>query len=100
MTARGVYRAKSQLFVLESRFLSTGHSTSTPRATTFLFRPPRKVIVSEQWVIFRAHPGIWPFRVIPTSEVLSTLNFGPSSTKLGGTVRAIIKVTHNDNVCT
>ena len=42
MTARGVYRAKSQLFVLESRFLSTGHSTSTPRATTFLFRPPRK----------------------------------------------------------
>ena len=29
------FRAKSHFFVLESRFLSTGHITSTPGATTF-----------------------------------------------------------------
>ena len=28
---------------------------------------------------------------------ISTLNFGPISTKLGGTVRAIKKMTQNDN---
>ena len=28
---------------------------------------------------------------------ISTPNFGPSSTKLGGTVQAIKKMTHNDN---
>ena len=29
--------------------------------------------------------------------MLKTLNFGPLSTKLGGTVGAIKKITHNDN---
>ena len=29
--------------------------------------------------------------------IISTLNFGPSSTKLGGTVRAIKILTHKDN---
>ena len=35
-------------------------------------------------------------RAIPTF-IISTLNFGPSSTKLGGTVQAIKKMTQNDN---
>ena len=30
--------------------------------------------------------------------MISTLNFGPFSTKLGGTVRAIKKMTQNDNI--
>ena len=45
-----------------------------------------------------AHPGFWPIRSSTKSLLyVSTLNFGPPSTKLGGTVRVIKKMTHNDN---
>ena len=53
---------------------------------------PQKYSVSEVWVIF------WPIRSSTKSLLyVSTLNFGPWSTKLGGTVRAIKNITHNDN---
>ena len=37
-----IFGAKSQFFVLQSRFLSTGHITSTIGATAFPLGPPRK----------------------------------------------------------
>ena len=58
---------------------------------------PKKFSVSELWVIFLgslrflAISGLWHFASISTS------NFGQWSTKLGGTARAIKKMTHNDN---
>ena len=60
--------AKSQVIVLESRFCQQGIQR-----------------------FFFAILGNSPIAII------STLNFGPQSTKLGGTVRAINKMTQNDN---
>ena len=56
---------------------------------------PKKFSVTKHWVIFwgcfLAVPGHSPITSI------NTLNFGLFSTKLGGTVRAIKKMTQNDN---
>ena len=68
-----------------------------PRATTFPFGPPQKKFR------FRARGnflGLTPvFAVFGHSHFrgATTLNFGPISTKLGGTVRAIQKMTQKDN---
>ena len=53
--------------------------------------------VSKLLVIFRGSP--WFLAVSGHSHfaIISTLNFGPLSTKLGGTVRAIKKMTHNNH---
>ena len=54
-----IYGAKTQFYVLESRFLSKGHTTidQYTRATIFQFGPPhKKISVSEVWVIFRGLP--------------------------------------------
>ena len=81
----GIFRAKSQLFVLKSRFLPTGHITSIPGATTFPFRPPQKNSVSELWVIFRGSPLFLAVSGHSPITSKNTINFGPFSTKLGGT---------------
>ena len=57
-----IFGAQSQFFVLESWFLSTGHITSIPRATTFPFGPSQTNSVSELWVIFQGHFGPVPNR--------------------------------------
>ena len=41
-TKMWIFGAKSNFFVLDSRFLSTGHITSMPGAKTFPFGPPQK----------------------------------------------------------
>ena len=94
-----IFGAKSQFFGLESRFLLTGFITITPGNTTFQFRPTRKKFhFPSYWPFSGADPRFWPFRVCVTSLLyVSTLNFRPPSTKLGGTVRVIKKMTHNDN---
>ena len=58
---------------------------------------PQKISVSELGVIFWGSPLI--LAVFGHSHVrgVPTLNFGPITTKLGGTVRAIKKMTQNDN---
>ena len=58
---------------------------------------PQKNSVSELWVFFCGSP--WFLAVSGHSHfaIISSLNFGPLSTKLGGTVQAIKKMTHNDN---
>ena len=59
---------------------------------------PKKISLSELWVIFQGTPLF--LAVLGHSHItiiISTLNFGPSSTKLGGTVQAIKKMTQKDN---
>ena len=58
---------------------------------------PKKISVSELGVIFWGSPLF--LAVFGHSHVrgATTLNFGPISTKLGGTVRAIKKMTQKDN---
>ena len=59
--------------------------------------PPKKISVSEQWVIFWGSPlflAIWGHSPITS---ISTLNFGPFSMKLVGTVRAIKEMTQNED---
>ena len=58
---------------------------------------PKKISVSELWVIFWGSPLF--LAVFGHSHVrgATTLNFGPISTKLGGIVRAIKKMTQKDN---
>ena len=61
-TKIGIFGAKSQFFVLESRFLSIEHINSTPRATHFLFGPTRKNSLFGYGSFFGAYPGFWPFQ--------------------------------------
>ena len=58
---------------------------------------PKKISVSELCVIFRGSPLF--LAVFGHSHVrgATTLNFGPISTKLGGIVRVIKKMTQRDN---
>ena len=78
-------------------FCQQGISLVHPRVTTFPFGPPRKKFR------FRARGhflGITPVLAIFGHSFFrgaTTLNFGPISTKLGGTVRAIKKMTQKDN---
>ena len=72
--------------------------TTIPGATTFPFEPPPKKfpflsLGSFFWgsPLFLSIFGHSHVRGVPT------LNFGPISTKLGGTVRAIKKMTQKDN---
>ena len=55
---------------------------------------PKKIIVSELGVIFRGSPLFLAVLGLCHDRGVPTLNFGPISTKLGGTVRAIKKMTH------
>ena len=94
----GYLGPKVNIFVLESQLLSTVHIISTLGATTFPFGPPWiEISVSELWVIFRGSPLFLAVSVNSHFTIINTLNFGPSSMKLVGAVRAIKKMTHNDN---
>ena len=71
-----IYGAKSQFFVLESKFLSTGHITSIPGATTFPFGSPRKKF------IFWGSPWFWANLGQYNFARISTLIFYPKLTFL------------------
>ena len=58
---------------------------------------PKKISVSELGVIFRGSTLFLALSGHSHIRGISTLNFGLFSTKLGGTVRAIKKMTQNDN---
>ena len=68
-----------------------------PGATASLLDLPKKNSVSVLWVIFRGSPLFLAVLGHSPITIISTLNFGPISTKLGGTVRAIKKMTQKDN---
>ena len=75
----------------------TGHITSIPGATTFPFGPPPKRVSFRAMGHFWGSPLFLAVLGLCHDRGISTLNFGPFSTKLGGTVRAIKKMTQNDN---
>ena len=58
---------------------------------------PKKNSISKLGVIFRGSPPFLALSGHSHVRGISTLNIGPFSTKLGGTVRAIKKMTQNDN---
>ena len=58
---------------------------------------PKKNSVSELGVIFWGSPLFLAVSGHSHFAFISTLNFGPWLTKIGGTVQAIIKMTHNCN---
>ena len=92
-----IFGAKSQFLYGNRDFCRQGISPVCPWLQLSQSDQPKRNSVSELWVIFRGSPlflavlGHFPITSI------STLNFGPFSTKLGGTVRAIKKMTQNDN---
>ena len=57
----------------------------------------KKISVSEVGVIFQGSSWIWAILGLFPIANISTLNFGPWPTKLGGTVRVARKTTHIDN---
>ena len=63
----------------------------------FPIRTTQKISVSELWFIFRGSPLFLALLGLCHFISISTLNFGPFSTRLGGTVRAIKKMTQKDN---
>ena len=73
------------------RFLSTGHITNIPGTT------PKKNSVSEQWVIFWGSPLFSSVSGHSSITSISTLNFGPFSTKLGWDRLGHKKMAHIDN---
>ena len=58
---------------------------------------PKKISVTELGIIFQGSPLFLALLGLCRFISISTLNFGPFSTKLGGTVRTIKKMTQNDN---
>ena len=56
-----------------------------------------RISVSELGVIFWGSPLFLAVLGLCHDRGIGTLNFGPISTKLGGTVRAIKKMTQKDN---
>ena len=71
--------------------------TTVPGATTFPLEPPQKNSVSELGVTFWGSPLFLVFLGHSHVRGAPTLNFGPISTKFGGTVRAIKKMTQKDH---
>ena len=58
---------------------------------------PKKKSVTELGIIFQGSTPFLALLGLCRFISISTLNFGPFSTKLGGTVRTIKKMTKNDN---
>ena len=67
------------------------------RGYNFPIRTTPKISVSELSVIFWGSPLFLALLGHSHLRGIGTLNFGPISTKLGGTVRAIKKMTQKDN---
>ena len=68
--------------------------TTIPGATTFPSEPPPKNFCFQARGHFLVLAPVFGHRRVRGA---TTLNFGPISTKLGGTVRVIKKMTQKDN---
>ena len=56
-----IFGAISQFFVLESRFLSTGHITSIPGDSFPIWTNPNKFLFLSYGLFSGAHPSIWSY---------------------------------------
>ena len=72
-------------------FVNSAYHKYTRGYNFLIWANLKKISVSEQWVIFWGSPMFFALSGDSHVRGISTLNFGPISTKLGGTVRAIKK---------
>ena len=92
-----IFGAKSQFLYGNRDFCQQGISQVYPGLQHSHSDHPKQISVSKLGVIFRGSPLFLALSGHSHVRGISTLNFGPFSTKLGGTVRAIKKMTQNDN---
>ena len=92
-----IFGAESQFFCFGIGIFVNRAYLQYARDYNFPIGTTQKISVSELWVIFWGSPLILAVPGLCHFISISTLNFGPSSTKLGGTIRAIKKMTQNDN---
>ena len=93
----GYLGPKGNVFLLIAIFVNTAYHQYTRGYNFPIWTTPKKISVFELGVIFWGSPLF--LAVFGHSHVrgATTLNFGPISTKLGGIVRAIKKMTQKDN---
>ena len=92
-----IWGKKSIFCIVIANFVNGAYHKYT-RGYNFPIRTtPQKISVSELGVIFRGSPLFLALSSHSHVRGISTLIFGSFSTKLGGTVRAIKKMTQNDN---
>ena len=86
-----IFGAKSQFFCYGiAIFVNRAYHQCT-RGYCFSIRTTKKNSVSELWIIFQGSPRFLAILGLCHFASTGTLNFGPWSTKLGRTVRAIKK---------
>ena len=90
-----IFGAKIHFF-FNGDVLSKGHITDRSGATPKKFPPHKKSRFQAKGHFQGLTPFFGRFGLVYVA-IKSPLNFGPSSTNLGGTVRAIKKMTHNNN---
>ena len=91
-----IFGAKSNFLFLIAIFINRAYHQYT-QGHNFDIRTPPKKFRFRSIGHFRGSPRFLAFSGHSHSAIVSTLNFGFSSTKLGGTVPAINKIAHNDN---
>merc|ERR1712081_7421 len=92
-----MFGAKSQIFCVVIMIFFNGAYHKYTRGYNFLIgTTPKKISVSEIGVIFWGSPLFLAVFGHQRVRAATTLNFGPISTKLGGIVRAIKKMTQKD----
>ena len=92
-----IFGAKSHFLYGNRYFCQQGISPVCPGLQLSYLEHPQKNSVSELWVIFWCSPLFLAVSGLCHFTIISTLNFGPFSTKLCGTVQAIKIMTQNDN---
>ena len=92
-----IWGQKSIFCIVITIFVNGAYNHYT-RGSNFPIRTtPKKNSVSELGVIFWGSPLFLAVLGLCHDRGAPTLNFGPISTKFGGTVRAIKKMTQKDN---
>ena len=93
-----IFGAKSHFFLYGNRDLCQQGISPVCLGLQFSHSDhPEKISVSELTVIYQGSPLFLAVSGHSPITSISILNFGPFSTKLGGTVWAIKKMTQNDN---
>ena len=82
-------RDQKLISCMKIAILSIGHITSMTGLQLSHSDHPQKISVSELWVIIWGSPLFLAISGLCHFAIISTLNFGPFSTKLGGNVQVI-----------
>ena len=86
-----IFGAKSQILYGNRDFVNRAYQQYAPGYNIPIRTSPKRILASELWVILRGSPLFLAVSGLCHFAIISTLNFGPFSTKLGGTLWAIKK---------